>query len=178
MITAAENSLRSSNSDHSFFSKSKHAPATSTTAVVITTRVISNLKPVAPPHQQESKKRKAEGVEAPVIVVKRSRSRSPPPQVVRDPLRRSRSGATASVTSSRHSSRVKRSVSPDAGYRNSRSRSVTAFNQDTSVSRECWISEDGTPGPGCLGCEAVVCGLMKGYKACTLSRTFFHVWVI
>jgi hypothetical protein len=77
-----------------------------------------------------------------------------------------------SVSSSRHSSLVKRTISPESSGNNRRSRSVTAFNSDVSFARECWIADDGTPGPGMQSCEVIVKDLMKGYKTCECHCLF------
>lgn len=183
----SETIVRPSASDSSFFSKSKTAKnggrssATTTpdntgaTQPMVVTRVVTVRKPAekstaTPPSSIPStsrgntpvatKKRKAEdtqGVARPVTKKSRTNDRV---------AGSSRSQTPVQISKTRESSRARSSGTPEPATAAtiSRSRSVTAVPNDTLHARECWITEDGTPGPDLKSCEQVVRGMLKQYK--------------
>lgn len=79
------------------------------------------------------------------------------------------SSAVPSPGSRRQTSLARSYLSPS--YSSTRATSSTPSTRSSvgplpGPPRECWIDEDGKPGPGFLSSEAVVQKLMKGYKAC------------
>ena len=180
-------SVSCSSSDHSFFSPSKTAKSGASTAstVTVTTRVAckafnparegTTSHPRFPacsrscPPTNTPKKRKSLPVEpsspmSPNLprAVKRLRASVPRPHASR------RRATSSSRTSSRASSRRPSSLEPI--YRSDRSRSVSIFPSNDSLSPLCsrrWVTdEDGTPGKLHLSSEDVVLKLIKSYKTC------------
>lgn len=192
----SETILRPSASDSSFFTKSKttkdsgrsSAPTTSggpgaTMKPIVVTRVVTVRKPAenspaVQPHLTQStpqsrentpgltKKRKARDTQGAVRpAAKKSRATSPTNDRVEGP---SRSQTPVQTTRTRGYSRASGSETPEPAttVATSRSRSVTAVPNDAIRARECWVTEDGTPGPNFKSCEQVVKGLLKQYKTC------------
>ena len=190
----SETIVRPSASDSSFFSKSKTTknadrPSATTTSdttgatkPIVVTRVVTVRKPVvklpatqsplALPTSQprgstpvKVKKRKADdaqGVTRPAA----KKSRATPPTNDRV-VGSSRSQTPVQTAKTRGSSRASGSRTPEpVTAAKSRSRSLTAVPNDAMRTRECWITEDGTPGSGLKSCEEVVRGLLKQYKTC------------
>ncbi|KAI0757683.1 hypothetical protein C8Q80DRAFT_115409 [Daedaleopsis nitida] len=65
----------------------------------------------------------------------------------------------------------------DTRHASSASSARSSVGPPPGPPRKCWVDEDGKPGSGFLSSEAVVRGLMKGYKACEFSclRIGLHV---
>lgn len=202
----SETIVRPSASDSSFFSKSKTSkdaerpPATTTsdgtgaTKAVVVTRVVTVRRPVekppatqllstSPPSQPRgntpvrTKKRKAEDTQGVVRhITKKSRATPPTNDRVAGP---SRSQTPVQTTKTREPSRARSSGTPEPGatVTAGRSRSVTAVPNDAMRARECWITEDGTPGSDLKSCEQVVKGMLKQYKTCTSRGAKLYVWL-
>lgn len=156
---------------------------------VVVTRVVTVRKPAgkspatqppstpSTPRSREStpatiKKRKAEdtqGVSRPFT----KKQRATPPTNDRVAAGSSRSHTPVQTTKTRGSSRASGSGTPEPAATGaiSRSRSATAVPNDAICTRECWIMEDGTPGPNFKSCEEVVKGILKQYKTRTFEIT-------
>ncbi|KAI0668731.1 S-adenosyl-L-methionine-dependent methyltransferase [Trametes maxima] len=177
-----------SSSDHSFFSKSKYtSPASST---VVTTRLVAipraappragapvikvtaqpSASPSKPPRDLEVFKRKSEEVlqrasakkrRVTPEVTKLGGARDSPP-----PRKRSLRAASKSSASSRQTSIAPSPLCNELlSSPSTRATSVASPAPPSIPARECWITQEGYPGPGFLSSELVVQGLMKGYKA-------------
>lgn len=194
----SETVVRPSASDSSFFSKSKTAKeagrssatasdsTTGATKPIVVTRVVTVRRPVekspatrplstlSTSQSREStpvtiKKRKAgdiQGVARPTA----KKSRATPPTNDRV-AGSSRSQTPIQTTKTRESPRASGSRTPEPATpaAASRSRSVTAVPNDARRARECWVMEDGTPGPDFKSCEQVVKGILKQYKTRALQ---------
>jgi hypothetical protein len=191
----SETIVRPSASDSSFFTKPKTTKdagrssattasgSTGATKPIVVTRVVTIRKPAGKtpaiqPHPtqpisqpQEStsgttKKRKARDTQGTIRpAAKKSRTTSPPNNRVAGP---SRSQTPVQTTRTRELSRASGSETPEpATATTSRSRSVTAVPNDTGRARECWITQDGTPGSNFKSCEQVVKEILKQYKTRT-----------
>ena len=167
--------------------------AGATGKAIVVTRVVTVRKPAgkspvtqppstpSTPRSREStpvtiKKRRAEGtrdVSRPLA----KKQRVTPPTDDRVAAGSSRSQTPVQTTKTRGSSRASSSGTPEpaASGTISRSRSVTAVPNDAVCARECWITEDGTPGSDLKSCEEAVKGILKQYK----TRTFeiIRLWV-
>ena len=196
-VMMSETIVRPSASDSSFFSKPKttknaERPSTTNTSdgagaikPIVVTRVVTVRKPVekslltqisstsstSQPRGSTPtgiKKRKAEDTQgATRHITKKSRATPPTNDRVAGP---SRSQTPVQTTKTRESSRTRSSGTPEPGTTatTGRSRSVTAVPNDAIAARECWTTEDGTPGSDLKSCEQVVNGMLKQYKTCTL----------
>jgi hypothetical protein len=190
----SETIVRPSASDTSFFTKSKttknagRSSATSTsggtgaTKPMVVTRVVTVRKladktpatqshPTQPtPQSREStpgttKKRRAQDTQSTVRpVVKKSRTTSPINDRVAGP---SRSQTPVQTLKAREFSPTSSSETPEpaTAATTGRSRSATEAPNDAVRIRECWIAENGAPGPNFKSSEQVVKGLLKQYKA-------------
>ncbi|KAI0962913.1 hypothetical protein AcW1_000145 [Taiwanofungus camphoratus] len=175
-------------SDPSFFSKSKSSKpgASNTSPVTVTTRVVTVQRAPDPrpdvtarsatpasssstPGLEPAKKRKLAQSEARSTNAKRQRVSSSNASPANEALAKSRGSSSTPSSRSSGSSRqdsLSRSPMPLKRSLESRSRSTSVFDvPEASEPRECWIEEDGRPGPGFLTSEVVVRDLMKTYKA-------------
>ncbi|KAI8983191.1 S-adenosyl-L-methionine-dependent methyltransferase [Trametes punicea] len=181
-----------SSSDLSFFSKPKYAAAGSST--VVTTRVVAvprfpdprarapAIKVTAQPTPFSSKstretvdaKRKREEALLQFNHKKRRLSSGiSKSEEARTPQPRTRAPSVAASTSSSASSRqpsiapspVSNTQTSSASAPSTRATSVASSAAPPVAARDCWIDEDGRPGPGFLSSEIVVKDLMKAYKA-------------
>ena len=187
----SETVVRPSASDSSFFTKSKTTTknagrssvtttsgATGATKPIVVTRVVTvrKLAEKSPSNPTQSisqsrestpgatKKRKAQDTQSTGRpVAKKSRTTSPTNDGVAGP---SRSQTPVQTLKARGFSPAGGPGTPEPGVTEttSRSRSVTAVPNDTVGARECWTTEDGTPGTNFKSCEQVVKGILKQYK--------------
>ncbi|KAI0656838.1 S-adenosyl-L-methionine-dependent methyltransferase [Cubamyces menziesii] len=187
---ASSSTSLASSTDRSFFSKPKFSSAG--TSTVVTTRVVAvprssdprtsapTIKVTAqptpssskPPRQSDATKRKNEDVLPHTANKKRRVSpEAPGPSTTKDRQPRTRSSsAIASSKSSASSRQTSVALSPLSNEitasPSTRASSVASSSALSIAARECWIGEDGRPGPGFISSEAVVKNLMmKGYKA-------------
>lgn len=160
---------------------------------IVVTRVVTVRKPAgkspasqppstpSTPRSREStpvtiKKRRAEDAQD-VTRPLAKKQRATPPTNDRVAAGSSRSQTPVQTAKTRESPRASGSKTPEPAATGtiSRSRSATAVPNDAICARECWITEDGTPGPELKSCEEVVKGLLKQYKTRTFEIT--RLWV-
>ena len=183
----SETIVRPSASDSSFFTKPKttknagRSSATTTsgagaTESIVVTRVVTVRKLAEKPPATQShltrestpgttKKRKAQDTQRTARpTVKKSRMTPPTNDRVAGP---SRSQTPVQTLKTREFSPASGRSTPEpaTAATTSRSRSVTAVPNDVMRARECWITEDGTPGSNFKSCEQVVKEIVKQYKA-------------
>ncbi|RPD59337.1 DOT1-domain-containing protein [Lentinus tigrinus ALCF2SS1-7] len=178
-----------SSTDHSFFSNP--LSSTSSSSTVVTTRLIPVTRPPDPRAGAPTIKVTAHGPPAPTTsrdadastkrkcdeplarnAVKKRRV-SPLQDAGNVPQSQSRASSLSAAPSpgpsgsSRQSSLAPTYLSADRpSSPSTRATSVASVGPPTSgPPKECWIEEDGKPGPGFLSSEVVVQRLMKGYKA-------------
>jgi H3 lysine-79-specific histone-lysine N-methyltransferase len=153
IVMLSSPSARSS-SDLSFFSQSKvsKSGASTTSPVVVTTRLAKRLVPAAGPSDVPREVKRHRTAPAKEVLSKRKNNTS-----LKNPSRAASRQRTLPP-------------SPEPIYRSSRSRSTSLFpgpelESDTHKRRWC-SNEDGTPGEKHLSSEMVVERLITSYKSC------------
>lgn len=151
-----------------------------TGALKITARPATPIDPPSSPASTSSK-RPAETIDSLATrPAKKQRLQSASSKsATRSPSVSSDHSRASSYTPSRHSSLATTQLYTTR----STSRATSACSGSRSASvlpsaeplppRECWITEDGRPGPGLLSSECVVRDLMRSYKACACHSQFF-----
>lgn len=193
---------RPSSSDLGFFSSSKvsNAVASTSSPVVVTTRIARKPTPQQPsptssprpPHLSSSISPGSSPLSSPPPVKKRKTTPPDSGSAVHREVKRLRASATSTnkprkrapaalgKSSSRAPSRQQSlPPSPEPIYRTSRSRSTSTFpvlDAENPIPERRWITdESGEPGHSHLSSEMVVKRLMKSYKACESSHHFKQI---
>lgn len=147
-----------------------HPPAPQPTPEPSETTGSKKRKSAEPPSQVTKKARKSSPPESSVTDRRMSTEVHPSPSHLTEPQP---SSSSSSRRSSRHGSAA-RSHTPLRPARESRSRSTSVFPTEVPAPRNCWIREDGRPGPGFLSSEIVVSRLMRFY----VPRTSIYLFCL